>query len=326
MATRQRLIGVGIVLLLLAAGLLAFRLSRQRGDGQSPEALQEATTGATDAPQQQEAPAALPPVRYVAALGYIEPRGQVQRLAGPNDGAGTARVARLLVKEGDQVSRGQRLAVFDSIPRLQAQHGQLQTRVDSLAKQLELSRREEKRYEDLAASGAVSQDSLDQRRLATEKLAGDHAQAAAELKVIDVDLRDATLRAPTAGTVLDILAREGERPGESGVLELGQTDRMEVVAEVYETDIGWVRPGQRVRITSEHGGFTGELSGQVREISRQVNRRDVFSSDPKDAVDARVVEVRVALDPPASQRVRNLTRMQVLVRIDTAPVSGPASG
>ena len=316
MATRRRLMGVGIVLLVLAAGLLAFRLLRQRDEGQPPEA-----TVAAEALQAGEAAASVPVARYVAALGYIEPRGEVQRLAGPNDGSATARVARLLVKEGDQVARGQELVVFDSIPRLQAQRHQLRTQMDSLARQLELSRSEEKRYGDLVAIGAVSHDSLDQRRRATEKLAGDHARTAAELRVIDVDLRDATLRAPMAGTILDILTREGERPGDSGVLELGQTDFMEVVAEVYETDINRIRPGQPARITSEHGGFTGELSGQVREISRQVNRRDVFSADPKDAVDARVVEVRIALDPPASQRVRNLTRMQVLVRIDTA--AGP---
>ena len=58
-------------------------------------------------------------------------------------------------------------------------------------------------------------------------------------------------------------------------------------------------------------------------MSRQVNRRDVFSSDPADAVDARVVEVRVALDPADSQRVRDLTRMQVLVRVDTGPDPNP---
>lgn len=312
MATRRRLIGAGIALLVLAAGLLAFRLLRQREEGTSPEAKV-----AAQAVEPEEAVTSLPVAHYVAALGYIEPRGQVQRLAGPNDGAATARVARLLVKEGDQVVQGQELVVFDSIPRLQAQRRQLQMQVDSLARQLELSRREEKRYGDLVASGAVSHDSLDQRRRATEKLAGDRDRITAEIKVIDVDLGDATLRAPMAGTVLDILAREGERPGDSGVLELGQTDFMEVVAEVYETDVSRVRPGQPARITSEHGGFTGELLGQVREIGRQVNRRDVFSADPKDAVDARVVEVRIALDPPASQRVRNLTRMQVLVRIDT---------
>ena len=311
MEIRRGLLLIGVTLVVLATGLLAFRLLRPQGEGQSPAAAPVAT-----APQAgEEAP---PPVnRHVAALGYIEPRGQVRRLAGANSGAAAARVRELLIGEGDTVVRGQMLAVFDSVPRLQAERQVLQAQLESLGRQLDVSRREERRYADLVATGAVSHDSLDQRRRTTEKLAGDHAATQAQLQVVDADLRDGVLRAPMAGTVLEILVREGERPGDSAVLELGRTEFMEVVAEVYETDIGRIRLGQRARITSEHGGFTGELSGHVREIGRQVNRRDVFSSDPKDAVDARVVEVRIALDPSASQRVKDLTRMQVLVRIDT---------
>lgn len=316
MEIRRGLLFVAITLVVLATGLLAFRLLRPEGEGQSSQASPVAT-----APQAGEAAgAAAAPVvtRHVAALGYIEPRGQVRRLAGAGNGAASARVAELLVNEGDAVVQGQALAVFDGVPRLRAERQVLQAQIGSLARQVEMSRSEEKRYADLVATGAVSHDNLDQRRRSTEKLAGDLAETKAQLQVVDADLRDGILRAPMAGTVLRILTREGERPRDAVVLELGQTDFMEVVAEVYETDISQVRPGQRARITSEHGGFTGELSGQVREISRQVNRRDVFSSDPADAVDARVVEVRIALDPSASQRVRNLTRMQVLVRIDTA--------
>ena len=313
MAIRRGLLLVGVTVAVLAAGLLAFRLLRPEGEEQSPE-----VSSVVAAPQFREEEDVPDPVtRYVAALGYIEPRGQVRRLAGANNGGAAARVAELLVDEGDTVVEGQVLAVFDNVPRLRAERQVLQAKMDSLARQLEVVRSEEKRYAALVATGAVSYDSLDQRRRSTEQLSGGYAEVKAQLQVVDADLRDGVLRAPMAGTVLKILTREGEQPSNSVVLELGQTDFMEVVAEVYETDISRIRPGQRVRITSEHGGFTGELSGQVREISRQVNRRDVFSSDPADAVDARVVEVRIALDPSASQRVRNLTRMQVLVRIDT---------
>lgn len=315
MEIRQGLRLIGIALAVLATGLLVFRVLRPQGKGQSPDASPPAATAPPAGEDDGAAPR--PVARYVAALGYIEPRGQVRRLAGANNGAASARVVELLVREGDPVVQGQALAVFDGVPRLRAERQVLQAEIESLASQLEVSRSEEKRYADLAATGAVSYDNLDQRRRSTEKLAGDLARTKAELQVIDVDLRDGVLRAPMAGTVLEILTREGERPRDSVVLELGQTDFMEVVAEVYETDISQIRPGQRAIITSEHGGFTGELSGQVREVSRQVNRRDVFSSDPADAVDARVVEVRIALEPPSSQRVRNLTRMQVLVRIDT---------
>ena len=309
MAIRRGLLPVGVTLAVVTTGWLAFHRLRPDGEGQLSEAPPAATVP--------------PAARYVAALGYVEPRGQVRRLAGANSSAAAARVAQLLVKEGDNVVEGQALAVFDSVPRLRAERQVLQARLASLARQLEVSRNEEKRYGDLAARGAVSHDSLDQRRRATEQLAGSHGEAKAQLQVVDADLEDGVLRAPMAGTVLKILTREGERPSNSVVLELGQTDFMEVVAEVYETDVSRIRPGQQARITSEHGGFAGELTGQVREISRQVNRRDVFSSDPAAAVDARVVEVRIALDPTASQRVRNLTRMQVLVRVDTGPDSKP---
>ncbi|MCY4332534.1 MAG: HlyD family efflux transporter periplasmic adaptor subunit [Cyanobacteria bacterium MAG CAR1_bin_15] len=311
MEIRQGLRLIGIVLAVLVTGLLVVRVLRPQGGAQSPPAA--------TAPQAGEGDGAAPrPVaRHVAALGYIEPRGQVRRLAGINNGSGSARVDQLLVREGDPVVQGQVLAVFDGIPRLRAERQVLQAEIESLARQLEVSRSEEKRYAHLAATGAVSHDNLDERRRSTEKLAGDLATARAELQVVDADLENGVLRSPMAGTVLEILSREGERPGDSAVLELGQTDFMEVVAEVYETDISRIRPGQQAIITSEHGGFTGALSGQVREISRQVNRRDVFSSDPADAVDARVVEVRIALAPASSQRVRNLTRMQVLVRVDT---------
>lgn len=315
MEIRRGLLLIGITLVVLASGLIGFRVLRSEGgERQSPDAPPGAT-----APQTGKDGDAAPPLvnRYVAALGHVEPRGQVRRLAGSNNGASPARVAELWIDEGDTVVRGQTLVVFDSAPRLRAERQVLQSQMESLARQLEVSLREKERYAVLVENGAVSHDSLDQRRRTTEKLAGDYAETKAQLQVVDAALADSVLRAPMEGTVLNILAREGEQPSNAVVLELGQTDFMEVVAEVYETDISRIRPGQQARITSEHGGFTGELSGQVREISRQVNRRDVFSYDPKDAVDARVVEVRIALDPSDSQQVRNLTRMQVLVRIDT---------
>ncbi len=316
MEIRRPLTAMGLGLLLLAGGLLAFRLLQRQGEGPSP-----GTKSAGEVTPDQGVEA-LPVARYVSALGYIQPRGQVRRLAGINSGAGAARVNQLLVKEGDTVVRGQQLAVFDTVARLQAERQLLQVQMDSLATQLELSRMEEKRYGDLVKIGAVSHDSLDQRRLATEVLAGSYGQVKARLQVIDVDLGNGILRAPMDGTVLQIHAHEGERPSDSVILELGQTEFMEVVAEVYETDISQVQLGQQVIITSEHGGFRGQLAGQVQRIGRKVNRRNVFSSDPQDAVDARVVEVGIALDPLASQQVKNLTRMQVLVRIDTGSSPG----
>ena len=99
--------------------------------------------------------------------------------------------------------------------------------------------------------------------------------------------------------------------------ELGASDRMEALVEVYESDIARVRPGMEVRLTSENGGFKGNLSGRVVRISPQVRQRQVLSTDPTGDADARIVEVRVALDPVDAQRVRQLTGLKVIARLQS---------
>jgi HlyD family secretion protein len=87
------------------------------------------------------------------------------------------------------------------------------------------------------------------------------------------------------------------------------------LVEVYESDIDRVRLGQSVSLISENGGYQGALSGEVIRISPQVRQRSVLSTDPTGDADARVVEVRVALDPADSQRVRDLTGLKVIARL-----------
>lgn len=130
------------------------------------------------------------------------------------------------------------------------------------------------------------------------------------------DLELAYVRSPRSGRVLKIHIRPGEvvsNQGE-GILIVGQTDQMYAVAEVYETDIGKVRLGQRATITSD--AFTGKLQGTVDQIGWQVGKKDVLSTDPAAATDVRVVEVKIRLDPASSQRVAGLTNLQVTVEIE----------
>jgi HlyD family secretion protein len=131
---------------------------------------------------------------------------------------------------------------------------------------------------------------------------------------MQVDLADSELRAPLAGTVLKIHSRPGERPATDGVLELGAGDQMEAVAEVYESDINRVKLGQVVSLVSENGGFSGSLQARVIRISPQVRQRAVLSTDPTGDADARVVEVRLALDPAAASKVQDLAGLKVIAR------------
>ncbi len=262
-------------------------------------------------------PAAVAPApEAVAALGRLDPQGEIRRVAAPISGiGGSPRLSRLLVREGESVDAGQLLAEFDTAPKLQADRRLLQVRIANLEARLVLQSRDIARYRGLGRSGAIASADLDNRETELLRLQGELLEARAELVGIDAELQLTTLRAPIAGTVLRLHAREGERPGEQGVLELGASERMEAVLEVYESDINRVRVGQAVSLTSEHGGFSGELQGRVLRISPQVRQREVLSTDPTQDADARIVEVRVGLDPASAQRVRSLSGLKVIGRV-----------
>jgi HlyD family secretion protein len=257
------------------------------------------------------------PTEAVAALGRLEPAGDLRVLAAPIAGVGgSPRLTRLLVNEGDRVERGQILALFDTGPSLAAEKGLIQTRLANLARRLRVQERELNRYRQLTTAGALSADELDRREQQYLQLLGEWQVARADLERVRADLDNTVLRAPIAGTVLRILSHGGERPTDTGILELGANERMEAVLEVYESDIDRVRLGQSVRLTSENGGFAGSLRGTVFRVSPQVRQREVLSTDPSGDVDARIVEVRVALAPEDATRVRSLTGLKVIARLE----------
>jgi HlyD family secretion protein len=94
-----------------------------------------------------------------------------------------------------------------------------------------------------------------------------------------------------------------------GIVDLGRTNRMFVVAEVYETDIGRVKLEQKVEVKSP--ALREPLEGKVSEIGWQVGKKDVLNDDPVIAADARVVKVRVLLNEESSQRAAKLTNLKV---------------
>lgn len=128
-------------------------------------------------------------------------------------------------------------------------------------------------------------------------------------------LERAYLRAPSDGQILKIHARAGEKIGDSGLLDLAQTDRMVAVAEVYQTDVGLVRVGQPATIVGQ--AVQGSLRGTVTQVGLQVLQQNVFSNQPGENLDRRVVEVRILLDPASTARVRSFTNLQVEVSIET---------
>jgi HlyD family secretion protein len=97
----------------------------------------------------------------------------------------------------------------------------------------------------------------------------------------------------------------------AGILELAEIDRMYVVAEVAERDVGRVRRGQKATITGE--ALREPLRGAVERLGAKVAKNDVLNVDPTAPSDARVVETWIRLDDSA--KAAGLIHDEVTVRI-----------
>lgn len=139
-------------------------------------------------------------------------------------------------------------------------------------------------------------------------------QATASVRQAEVDLSRALIRAPIAGQVLEIYSKPGEAIStERGVADLAQTNSMQAIAEVDQSDIRRIQIGQTAVITGD--SFVGEVRGNVILIGKQVLQQRATNNQPGENLDRRIVEVRIRLNPEDSRRVANLTNSQIQVSI-----------
>lgn len=217
---------------------------------------------------------------------------------------------------------------------IEAQHA----RIAALTAQEEVAARDAERSERLVPTGAAAAAAADRNRAAAVRLTAERRQAEADLASLlssrpeDIALAEARLaaaeaalakaradaelsrvRAPFAGTVLRIIARPGDQVGNDGLLEIGDLTRMDIVADVYETDLPRLRLGAAAEVVVP--GEPRRFAATVREIGWTVRRQTQANTDPVAAVDSRTVEIRLALDEAGSEALRRRSNMQVQVAI-----------
>jgi RND family efflux transporter MFP subunit len=235
-------------------------------------------------------------LQRVAALGRLEPRGGVIRVAGPPQPAVV--IDELRMEEGDRVEKGQIIAILAGIGLHRAEVARLQAELQQAERELERNRK-------LLRDNVLSASQWEALQLERDV-------ARARLRYAEADLELSRVRSPIDGQVLEVHAREGERVGPGGIAQLGETGAMYAVAEVYETDIGRVRVGQRARIRSP--ALPHEIEGEVERVGLEIGKKDVLSTDPVVDADARVVEVEIRLLEP--ELVAALTNLRVDVLIE----------
>jgi len=205
---------------------------------------------------------------------------------------------RISLREGDAVEAGAVLATLVPVlsplldeRTLQEQRARIgaaeagvqraATRIEAAKVALEQARIEQQRTEELAKQGFVAATKIDADRLATRAaqkeldtaVESEHvarhesAQARAALGAVLGSGGGARfpLRAPIAGRVLKLyFTSETTVALGAPLLEIGDTSKLEIVAELLTTDALAARPGSPVRI--DRWGGPGLLAGRVRRV------------------------------------------------------------
>lgn len=123
------------------------------------------------------------------------------------------------------------------------------------------------------------------------------------------ELEQTEIRAPFEGDVLAVHVQPGE-VASAGLLDLGRTATMEVLAEVYESDLRKVRLNQQAEVRGD--ALPAPLHARVIAIGRQVKPNRLLNPDPAAFADNRVIEVTLELDD--ANDARGLSGALVTVR------------
>jgi HlyD family secretion protein len=167
------------------------------------------------------------------------------------------------------------------------------------------------------------QSRIDVDLLARKRAVEDEALAdgGTEDQVLDrqIDLARAafaatTVKAPIAGTVLDVMMRPGE-VSSGPLLALGDLTAIEAVAEVDKLDIASVSEGDAARASI----LGTVVPGTVSRIGRLVGRNQLINVDPRTPQDLRVVKVNIQLD--RVEEAAQLINLQVEVVITPSEAS-----
>ena len=202
--------------------------------------------------------------RTVTASGTISAWEEVP--VGAETGGLTA--TAVYVDEGQYVRQGAPLVQLNDA-LLRAQLSQQRAAVQTAEANADRDQAALDRAQELKARGFLSQASLD-TALANKRSSDANLLAArASLSETQTRLSQATIRAPVSGLVISRNVTRGQivAPG-TELYRIVRDGRLELDAQVPETDLGLVRAGQSAVVSSDQ---VGETTGTVRIVTPEVN-------------------------------------------------------
>ena len=177
------------------------------------------------------------------------------------------RVAEVLVDLGSTVTAGQPMVRLDDT-LLKSQIAQGEAAVATQEANAERADAEARRVAGLDNQGVLSQEQIDERRLAARTAKAQLASARAQLADLQVRQGLMTVRAPVSGRVLDRTVRPGDIAAPSMVMfRMARNGEVELNAEVPETLLANIHPGDKAQVSLADGAV---VTGVVRVVSPQV--------------------------------------------------------
>jgi membrane fusion protein (multidrug efflux system) len=211
-------------------------------------------------------------------------------------------IEKVNVIEGSIVKQGEILVELD--------HRSAQAGYDRAKAKAQLAMLERNRMEVLAAQQGASQQQLDRAR-------SDAATADAELRLAELMLEFTYLKSPVNGIVIQKLAEEGNiLEGNQTAVTIADIDNAWVTANVEETSIASVKPGQKVIISLDERGY---LTGKVFEVRKAA--ASTFSLIPSDNASGNFIKVvqripvKILLDPHPGQILRVGQSVEIRIKV-----------
>jgi RND family efflux transporter MFP subunit len=232
--------------------------------------------------------------RTVTASGTVSAWEEVPVAA---ETGGLTAVA-VYVDEGSYVRQGQPLVQMNDV-LLRAQLRQQQAQVQLAQANVARDDAALDRAQQLKERGFLSQASLDTALANQRSSTANLAAARAALSETQTRLNQSTIRAPVGGLIISRSVTKGQIiAAGTELFRMVRDGRLELDAQVPETELGLVRAGQSATVTSSEAGQT---TGSVRIVTPEVNAT------------TRLGLARISLAPGAQLRPGMFARADIAV-------------
>ena len=196
-----------------------------------------------------------PQAEFIGTVFYEEVSDVASELSG--------RVDEVRFEEGQRIKKNQVLIKLGT-DIIEKRLGATSATYEQVLSELQIARIELERREKLFKSKAISEQSYDENRFRVKGLQKRAESLKAEVERIEIELQKKIIRAPFDGIVIERHVDRGEWLDEgSAVAKLAKDDVVDIVANISEKFIPYIRVGMSAKATVNGDEITGSVFAVV---------------------------------------------------------------